>query len=662
MKKTDPVLSYLQDIKKQTSSDTVLFVHHNDDCTLQHIYDLEKNVEKTIDLCAEDSIIEISAKKSTPLIENDVNNSFIFNQKVDNPFGLSAMRYGVIPIYSGDGSRHAGGFFLLYQTQKNKTAYEKDIFLTLQKRCGKLVEELSGTDAWKNVLKTPCRRCSKTAAGKSGEDVDQAYQFFSSIVHDMRTPINATLGFLELLENEVDSSQKEYIIAASRSAEMVTSLVNDVLDFSKIKTGNLEIDLHYFSPFESFRNIAYTFYHTAWKKGVVLSLFLDPSIPLIIKSDPYRIKQIVNNFLSNAIKFTPEKGYVDLLFEYDKEKDILTVKVKDTGIGIDKKAIKKIFEPFQQASKETSGRYGGTGLGLSISKYLAERLDAQIAVDSTPGKGSTFSLSLPCHTIADTPSSIHVDYRRIPFVSLVQEAQTDPHHIAILKRYFEMCRIPHEIVDFETVSKNVRKEATYLFSDFDYTQEPFKRFYDKHADQMLLITPDMMPDSLSAFDKAKILHRPIFPNKLFRKILEISGGSDSSRAAGTKTKVRETINVLVADDNLINRKLMQKILEKIGTKPYLAVNADEAMEIFEKSAIDIIFMDEVMPGEMDGSDAIRKMRAMKKGKTLPIYSLTGSSSQEVISKIKNAGATEVLLKPVQNSRLEQIINDYRYSD
>lgn len=660
MKKFDPILPYLEKIKKKTESDHVLFAHSNDDCTFQ-VYDFENDKEKTLSISSH-SLLEDSLRNKSPLIENNVHNSFFFDEKIDNPFDYEVVRYGILPLYTGGDTRRLLGYFMLYQTREDKRLYEKNTFSKLQIQCEKLVKKLSEINFWKKITEYQCDDSFSSSNEKDDDELNQAYKFFSSIVHDMRTPINATLGFLELIEDSIDTSQKEYVLAASRSAEMVASLVNDVLDFSKIKTGNLELDFHYFSPIDNFHNIAYTFYHMAWKKGVEFSIFFDPNIPFVIKSDPYRLKQIINNFLSNAIKFTPEKGYVDLSLYYDKESDKLIIDVKDTGIGIEQKKIEKIFEPFQQASKETSGKYGGTGLGLSISKYLAERLGAQITVNSELGKGSTFSISIPCHTIPGTPSSIYVDYNRIPLVSLVEGERTDKHHIHMVEKYFDMLNIPHEVIGLEALSEEVQREKIYLFSEYDYMRDSFKKAYEAYGEKMLLITPDLMPESLASYAKAKILHRPLFPNKMFNKILQIVEGPKKSTKNEINRTIKKSIEVLIADDNLINRKLMQEILKKIGAKPHLASNADEALKLFENLQIDMVFMDEIMPGSMNGSDAIRKIRTMKKGRKIPIYSLTGSSSEETVNKIKDAGATDVLFKPVKNSLLERLVHNYSYSD
>ena len=663
MRKIDPILPYLEKIKKKTESDHVLFVHHNEDCTFE-IYDPVHTSETTIEISKSPSILKDALEKNIPFIENDVPNSFLFNRKIDNPFDYKdVVRYGILPLYTDNVSQHKIGFFLLYQTKEKKQSYEKNTFFKLRKQCEKLVKKLSENESWKKIIEKDCNAASAVQQkDNNNEEMSQAYSFFSSIVHDMRTPINATLGFLELLEEEVDKAQREYVVAASRSAEMVASLVNDVLDFSKIKTGNLELDIHYFSPIDSFRNIAYTSYHTAWKKGVNFSIFFDPEIPFVVKSDPYRIKQIINNFLSNAIKFTPENGYVDFSIHYEKISDSLVVKVSDTGIGIDKKAIDRIFEPFQQASRETSGKYGGTGLGLSISKYLAERIGARIDVESEPGKGSIFSLTFPCHTVPGTPPSIYVDYDRIPSVTLVEGEHVDTHHIHLVKTYFEILKIPHRILDLDSLSEEVTKDTIYIFSEFDYNQKTFKNFYEKLGDRLVLITPDLLMDSLADYHHAQILHRPLFPNRLLDKILLTLEASTQEEEQKTKKEIRKNIDVMIVDDNLINRKLMQEILKKIGVRPHLAANGEEALEIFKNNEIDMIFMDEIMPGGMSGSDTIRRIRGMEKGKKIPIYSLTGSSSEDTVNMIREAGATEVLFKPVKNSLLDQIIRNYAFRD
>ena len=654
MNKNDIIYPLLEVIEEEMESDYILFGYCIKDGVIS-IFNPETEEEKVINLKKKDSLLKTSLDKNIPFVENDIKSSFLFNNSIDNPFNFTFKRYGVIPCHY----KNINIAILLYQENSNHKKYNKDDFLNVKNQAKDIIKELYKVGFWETIISKKSHNCFNDEDNVDLEDeLKQAYSFFASIIHDMRTPINATLGFLDLLEDEVDSKQKEYVIAASQSADMVASLINDVLDISKIRTGNLEIDIHYFSPIDSFRSIAYTFYHVAKQKGVKFSIFIDPNIPFVVKSDPYRLKQIINNFLSNAIKFTPKDGYVDLIFLYEKDRDILKIDIKDTGIGIKSDAIEKIFKPFQQAGKDTSAKFGGTGLGLSISKYLSERLGVSIEVDSKIGEGSTFSISLPCHTIVGTPPSIYVDRDILP-IFLIKDENIPCHHIELLSQYFDILEIDYKIISFNELIKMESNTSIYIFSEFNFEQEEFKEFYKNNYKDIILIGSEMIVDKLLEYDKAIILNRPIFPDKLIKKLVKVTDKISSKEVIKKRNISSDSIRVLIVDDNFINRKLMQTVMDKMGVKTLLAEDADMAIDIFSKNRIDIIFIDELMPGSMNGSDAIKKIRELEGGKGVLIYSLTGLDEEEQIKKIKKSGVTDILFKPVKNSILEHIIYEYR---
>ena len=218
-------------------------------------------------------------------------------------------------------------------------------------------------------------------------------EFLANMSHEIRTPLNAILGFIDLLkEREEDSEKLKYIATVQSSSNTLLGIINDILDFSKIESGNLSIEKVHFNVEEEFRTLVELFRAKASEKSLNLQLIMDDNMPAALYSDPLRIKQVIANLLSNALKFTPRNGKVKLNISYKNEK--LLVSVSDTGIGVPKDKQKHIFKAFSQAESSTTRKYGGTGLGLTISSRLISMLGGKLKLESEEGKGSTFSFSI----------------------------------------------------------------------------------------------------------------------------------------------------------------------------------------------------------------------------------------------------------------------------
>ncbi len=214
-------------------------------------------------------------------------------------------------------------------------------------------------------------------------------EFLANMSHEIRTPLNAILGFIDLLREKEDDKEKlSYLQTIHSSSYTLLGIINDILDFSKIESGNLTIDKTDFNVEDEFKSVVDLFRAKASEKSINLTLKMDPNLPSALYGDPLRIKQIIANLLSNAIKFTPRNGKVELSISYKNKK--LHVKVKDTGIGIEKSKQADIFKAFSQAESSTTRKYGGTGLGLAISSKLVSLMGGELKLESEPGKGSTF--------------------------------------------------------------------------------------------------------------------------------------------------------------------------------------------------------------------------------------------------------------------------------
>ncbi len=265
-------------------------------------------------------------------------------------------------------------FFIIFSLIYTSNPIRKQILLTNQE-----LEEAS-KEASKMAV-----RAKQASKSKS--------EFLANMSHEIRTPLNAILGFIDLLkEKESDPEKLKYIATVQSSSNTLLGIINDILDFSKIESGNLSIDKVDFNVDEEFKTLVELFRAKASEKSVNLTLIMDDNMPSALHSDPLRIKQVIANLLSNALKFTPRNGKVQLHIGYKNNK--LCVSVKDTGIGVPKDKQKHIFKAFSQAESSTTRKYGGTGLGLSISSRLITMLGGTLKLKSSEGKGSTFSFEI----------------------------------------------------------------------------------------------------------------------------------------------------------------------------------------------------------------------------------------------------------------------------
>jgi len=266
-------------------------------------------------------------------------------------------------------------------------------------------------------------------------------EFLANMSHEIRTPLNAILGFIDLLkERETDEEKLKYIATIQSSSTTLLGIINDILDFSKIESGNLSIDKVDFNVDEEFKTLVELFRAKASEKSVNLELNMDDNMPSALHSDPLRIKQVIANLLSNALKFTPRNGKVSLNIGY-KNKHLI-VSVKDSGIGVEKNKQKDIFKAFSQAESSTTRKYGGTGLGLSISSRLISMLGGKLKLESEVGKGSTFSFKIEVEPgkykkteVSSTTDLQDIEHKRI---LLVEDNKANQMFMSLILKKFKL--------------------------------------------------------------------------------------------------------------------------------------------------------------------------------------------------------------------------------
>ena len=495
---------------------------------------------------------------------------------------------------------------------------------------------------------------------------EQAY--FSATVHDIRTPMNGVIGFLELLETmEEDPQKREYIKSALSSGRDMVMLINDILDFSKISSGNMTVEHQPFSPLEEFSDMSKLFFINTQKRGIRFCVFIDPMLPVEITSDYHRIKQVMSNLLSNALKFTPKGGEISLRLEYDAPRDALRVSVRDTGAGIAKDRQEAIFSPYTQEKDSTSREHGGTGLGLSISQQLIVLLGGKLELESVEGEGSEFYFSIPCQSTTGALPIVERQEMEGVRVLLYQGTQTQkPHTMKAVEQYFEAFGMvstwSHEGISLDREAFDL---LVILREDTTHNEEKLQELLDK--DFPILIVYDAYISEHNWFvGRVERVYMPLLPKELATKVLTILRSIELEMSLQQQQENRllkkcKNKLALVVDDNSINRQLMKVMLERYHFGVIVCESGEDALIESNQEYFDLIFMDENMLG-LSGVETVQEVRRLErdKGTLIPsvIFGYTGDTGREIKEAFIDAGANDVVTKPITLKRLEEVIITY----
>ena len=542
---------------------------------------------------------------------------------------------------------------------ENKKLYEdthRDIELVFdkdqQKKLKRLIENGQIDLIYKFLIKT---------IGDANQTKDL---FLASMSHEIRTPLNGILGFTQLLkETDMTEEQNEFLLVVEKSSDHLLSIVNDILDLSKIKAQKIELESIEFDPIESFEATLESYAAKATEKNIEFNSFLDPQLPTLLTGDPTKISQVIVNLISNAIKFTSNNGEVSVSIEkLSESNDETKVKfsVSDTGIGITKEQQKKIFEAFSQADVSTSRKYGGTGLGLSISGKLIDLMDSELKIKSIKDEGSTFYFTLvlkkpkgASRRVVDNMSSYTVGI-------LNSHIDTEYYINKNLEAYIAYTGANIQRYTDETLLaiKDNSELPDILFIDHKFRQrgDEIKKFLNIDTKIVVMSTGDQkrnLKRYRSHIDK--ILYKPIN----FTKTLKVLSNKEDN-SENKKQISFENIHVLVAEDNLINQKLIINVLNRIGVEVSIANNGQEALEHRMKEKYDMIFMDIEMP-VMGGIEATGKILSYERNsgkKHIPIIALTANALSGDKEKYIGAGMDGYLPKPIELNILRNIFKEY----
>jgi signal transduction histidine kinase/ActR/RegA family two-component response regulator len=638
---------------------------------------LVKEEEKEFEILTRSQSIPFDIKKESiltecyttkqPLLVNDVTRSFLYHEDIDNFLHLELKDLLLIPIVDDSPEKKVLAIIWSAITQGSWNQYtQKDLeyMIRFSMFIKHFLQEKEFIPQEKHES-AGFHDCME-AYDKLSAQIRREQEYFSSIIHDVRTPMNAVMGFLELLKlKELDSEKKEYLETALKSGETMVALINDALDISKIASGKMSIEKVPFSPLEELSDVAKLFHNTAKKKNISFVTYYDPQVPQQILSDQHRLKQIMNNLLSNAIKFTPENGKIVLSLQYDKERDGLTISIQDTGIGIAEEMQKNIFTPYTQEKNSTSREYGGTGLGLSISQQLSILLGGKLQLESTQGKGSRFYVTIPCNTPEGTPPSLDKEQLKDLSIKLYIPS---PHNSAIssIAKYLNYFHTSVEELKNQEMLQDMVDTAfdiLIIFKDDAILLDTQVQNILDHGKSAIIIGDTFLTDGCHFDGNVKRLNTPILPQDLVNTIRHLISPSDTTEEEhhfSDKLKKLKNKHILVVDDNTINLKFMKEVLKTMQMETFLAQSGNEGIDTFNTEKVDLIFMDENMPG-LQGDETIAKIRKIEKEKgnrRVTIIGLTGDADNKTKEKLLNAGADEVLTKPVQLQEIIRVTTSY----
>ncbi|MDD3595616.1 hybrid sensor histidine kinase/response regulator [Sulfuricurvum sp.] len=479
--------------------------------------------------------------------------------------------------------------------------------------------------------------------------------FLSNMSHEIRTPLNAILGFVSLLRDEtINPRYQKYLDIISNSGENLLHIINDILDFSKLRSGEFAIDPQPFNIHDEISHTMELFVPSANSKSITLTSFIDPSIPYEIIADAVRIKQIVGNFLSNAIKFSHPEGAIHVEARYDR--GLLSLSVRDDGIGISSADQQRIFDAFSQAYEGVIRINEGTGLGLSICKQLAQHMGGTIELQSALGEGSLFTLSIPVvvnHECEIAKFDISM-FEGIRF-GLLEYDPSESYKLESLQRYWDhfgldVCRI-----------KTVKDECDLLiFLESSIDDETREYIIEQQIPSVAIL--DFLDDRYDTIETITPLTFPIYCTKLQNALSEVLGINQPSlpTALGINSGYGFSGRILVAEDNHANQELIRIVLERYGLEYVIASNGVEALELYCSQPFDLILMDEQMP-YMNGNEATLSILAYEeknKKPHTPIVALTANVIKGARERSIQNGYDAFLGKPIVLKEIEQIFDRY----
>lgn len=517
-------------------------------------------------------------------------------------------------------------------------------------------------------------------------------EFLANMSHEIRTPLNGVVGLLDiLLGTELNADQKRYGRLAKSSAALLTSVLGDILDLSKIEAGKLDMAAADFNLHDSVEEIVEMLGQPAAKKGIETTCFIAPEVPLIVHADSDRLRQVIVNLLNNAVKFTKQGSVMfrATLESLTDQQAVVRFTVTDTGIGIAPGQIDRLFRAFSQADGSMTREYGGTGLGLAISKQIVELMGGQIGVESEHGRGSTFWFTIPFalpRQACDAVPCLRLDPREMRVLWVDDCAQQrDVAREQIAQWGIEATAVASGEAALDELQDSLNRSKPFHVVIIDREMPEMDGFelamcirtmrgYTKTALMLVLGADDAIePARIREMGFSGSITKPVRQSQLFDSIMEAIASAERNPApivearqprasAAIKPAAQERPRVLVAEDNEVNQVVTREVLTKAGFECEIVPNGKRAVEALTSSRYDLVLMDCQMP-VMDGFDAVREIRRLEQhtcpdgasAHRTPIVALTANAMKGDRERCLDAGMDAYAVKPINPTALIETI-------